>query len=608
MCGIVGGVGPGAPGNEKLQRQLDSIRHRGPDEEGTFVGQGIALGIARLSIIDVSTGQQPVSNQNKTIQLVFNGEIYNFKELRNTLESKGHRFNSQGDSEVLVHLYEEFGLDFVKLIKGMFAIAIWDNRDGSLTLVRDRVGKKPLWYAITPDNTLYFASEVKALLAAGVKTTLREGAVTEIMQLGYINAPLSAYNEIQQLAPATYGIWRNGGWSTKKYWSPDFESKRDITFQDALDETKVLIRAAVERRLISERPLGSFLSGGFDSTVVTAYMAQLMPEKVRTFSIGFTDSRFDESSHARAVAKYLDTEHIEEILNPDPAILLSQLAAIMDQPLADTAVLPTYMLAKFARQEVVVALGGDGGDEVFGGYDRYRAVPVMQKWNPLLQLLTPIGKNEAINSAIKNRKLKRIFSQLHSQPSLGHRYLSVMSASNQYRSESMSQEFLNGFDSPGARDDLSRMARSDFDWYLPGDLLVKADMATMANSLELRSPMLDHDLIEWAISLPTDFKIKGGETKHILKEVARSLVPRELIDRPKMGFAIPCAQWLRTGLKEMSFDLLTDSTAQNRGWFDTKEVTNILDDHMKGRDHELVIWPMLMLELWARTWLDQPSK
>lgn len=614
MCGIAGGVGIRAPRGDALGRQLDSIYHRGPDERGTFFDEGVALGISRLSIIDVGTGQQPVSNESKTIQLVFNGEIYNFASLRQSLASKGHRFRSNGDSEVLVHLYEEYGIEFVKQINGMFAIAIWDTRDKSLTLIRDRMGKKPLWYAFQPDGTLFFGSEVKALIAAGVKTTLRIEAISEVMQFGYVNAPKSAYNEINQLPPASIGIWKNGLWKSRTYWAPDFESENKISYQDALEETKVLIRQAVERRLISERPLGSFLSGGFDSTVVTAYMAQLVPGKVKTFSIGFNDARYDESAYARAVARYIGTEHVEERLSPDPALLLEQLADTLDQPFADSSIIPTFMLSKFASQEVVVALGGDGGDEVFGGYDRYLAIPVMQKWNSLLKIASPLASGIKTRGVVNNRKAKRLLSQVLPQESLADRYLSVLSLgqpnelekllSPSYYSNSAVLEFVQSFGAPGARDDLGHMMRSDFQWYLPGDLLVKADMATMANSLEVRSPLLDHDLVEWSMRLPTSYKIQGRQTKYILKEIARSLVPSELIDRPKMGFAIPRADWLRTGLHTMTHDLLTDSTAKERGWFGQTEVVKVLSDHDAGRDRDSLIWPMLMLELWARTWLD----
>lgn len=614
MCGIAGGAGNSAPNRGQLVRVLDSINHRGPDERGMYLSSGIALGICRLAIIDVGTGQQPVSNEAESIHLVFNGEIYNFMDLRQLLISKGHRFRSKGDSEVLVHLYQEFGIDFVQKIRGMFAIAIWDSRDESLILIRDRMGKKPLWYANVSDGSLFFASEVKAIRKAGVACTLRPEAISEVMTFGYINSPSSAFNEVNQLPPASVGIWKQGIWTTTRYWSPDFSVAEKVSFPEALDQTKVLIKAAVERRLISERPLGSFLSGGYDSTVVTAYMTQLNPGKVKTFSIGFEDPRFDESAHAREIAKYLGTDHVEEKLSPDPALVLQGIAANLDQPFADSSIIPTFMLAKFARREVVVALGGDGGDEVFGGYDRYSAVPAMQNLNKLVKALSPMAKRVTDSGKISHRKVKRVLSQMNSHPTLAARYRAAMSLGSdfelnslltpEFRSNMSIKSFEDDFARSGARDNLSKMLRSDFERYLPGDLLVKADMATMANSLELRSPLLDHELVEWATRLPSEFKIKGGQRKFLLKEVARSLVPKELVDRPKMGFAIPRADWLRTGLREMTYDLLTDATAKNRGWFQMQEVERTISNHMAGRDQDGLLWPMIMLELWARNWLD----
>ena len=614
MCGIAGGVGNSAPSKGELVRILDSIHHRGPDERGMYVDSNIALGICRLAIIDVGTGQQPVSNESGSIHLILNGEIYNFMPLRDLLISKGHKFRSKGDSEVLVHLYEEFGIDFVQKISGMFAIALWDSRDQSLMLIRDRMGKKPLWYSKTSDSSLLFASEVKALIRAGVNPTLRADAISEVMRFGYVNAPHSAYNEIAQLPAASIGVWRDGSWTTSRYWSPDFSRENDVTYHDALDQTKTLIKAAVERRLISERPLGSFLSGGFDSTVVTAYMTQLNPGKVKTFSIGFDDPRYDESKYARAIAQHLGTEHVEEKLSPDPVLILQELAATLDQPFADSSIIPTFMLAKFARREVVVALGGDGGDEIFGGYDRYLATPAMQQLNFAMKAISPLTRRRSLQSRVSNRKLKRILSRMQPHPSLAARSRAVMSleAEAEY-SKLLSAPFLSSLEArnfeadfvrPGARDDLSKILRSDLERYLPGDLLVKADMASMANSLELRAPLLDHELVEWMVSLPSKYKIKGRQTKFILKDIARSLVPKELVDRPKMGFAIPRADWLRDGLREMTYDLLTDATAKDRGWFNPQEVGKVVADHMAGIDRDSLLWPMLMLELWARNWLD----
>ena len=613
MCGIAGGIGLSAPSKLVLDNQLDSIKHRGPDDQGTYVNQGIALGMCRLAIVEIAAGKQPATDERESIHLVFNGEIYNYRELRQELELNGIHCRDSSESEVIINLYLKHGIGFIDKLNGMFAIAINDSRDNSLHLIRDRMGKKPIWITQIQDGSLFFASEVRALLPVRPDRTLRTEMVAEVMQFGYINSPNSAFNEISQVPPGSYLTWRNGSYETEKYWQPDFDTKVSISYEEALSVTKELIEKAVDRRLISERPLGSFLSGGYDSTIVTAYMAKLMSEKVQTYSIGFHSAQYNEAPHAKQVANFLGTNHHEEILSPDPALVVEKISHVLDQPFADSSIVPTYLLAKFARENLIVALGGDGGDEVFGGYDRYLATPVMQKLNPLLGLARS-GLKFAGQQAFGNtRKINRVGSQLSPKESLAARYSSILSLTQpneltmllnksfqSTEAESTRQAQFNS----GTYSSFDRMIRSDLDAYLPGDLLVKVDIATMANSLELRSPMLDVNVVEWGLSLPRKYKIKGFETKHILKDVARSLVPAELIDRPKMGFGIPRAEWLRTGMKELVIDTLTDSTATQRGWFNPKEVSTVINTHMSGEDKDNLIWPMLMLELWARTWLD----
>lgn len=613
MCGIAGGIGPSAPSKLVLDNQLDSIKHRGPDDQGTYVNQGIALGMCRLAIVEIAAGKQPASDQRESIHLVFNGEIYNYRELRQELELSGIHCRDSSESEVIINLYLKHGISFINKLNGMFAIAINDSRDKSLHLIRDRMGKKPIWITQIQDGSLFFASEVRALLPVRPNRTLRTEMVAEVMQYGYINSPNSAFNEISQVPPGSYLTWHDGSYQVAKYWEPDFDTKVSISYEEALSVTKELIEKAVDRRLISERPLGSFLSGGYDSTIVTAYMAKLMSEKVQTYSIGFHSAQYNEAHHAKQVANFLGTNHHEEILSPDPALVVEKISHVLDQPFADSSIVPTYLLAKFARENLIVALGGDGGDEVFGGYDRYLATPVMQKLNPLLGLARS-GLKFAGQQAFGNtRKINRVGSQLSPKESLATRYSSILSLTQPHEltilldksfqsteAESMRQAQFNS----GTYSSFDRMIRSDLDAYLPGDLLVKVDIATMANSLELRSPMLDVNVVEWGLSLPRKYKIKGFETKHILKDVARSLVPAELIDRPKMGFGIPRAEWLRTGMKELVIDTLTDTTATQRGWFNSKEVSRVIDTHMAGEDKDNLIWPILILELWARTWLD----
>jgi asparagine synthase (glutamine-hydrolysing) len=613
MCGITGGIGPSAPQQLLLDAQLKSIEHRGPDDSGTYLNNGIGLGMCRLAIVEIAAGKQPASNTAEQIHIVWNGEIYNYRELRTELEGRGAHFRDSSESEVVINLYLEFGLNFISKLNGMFAIAIHDARDNSLHLIRDRMGKKPLWISQLNDGTLFFASEVRALMLARPDRTLRTEMIAEVMQYGYINSPNSAFNEIHQVPPASVTSWRDGKTTTATYWSADFDSKINISYEDALEVTKELIEAAVSRRLISERPLGSFLSGGYDSTVVTAYMAKLMKERVQTYSIGFHSSAFNEAHHAKQVANFLGTNHHEEILSPDSALVIEKISQVLDQPFADSSIVPTYLLAKFARENLIVVLGGDGGDEVFGGYDRYLATPVMQKLNPFLGLarsgLSFVGKQSFGNT----RKISRVGSQLLAKPSLADRYSSILSLTQphelstllnpNFQTRTAENAFINQF-AAGNISSIDRMIRSDFNAYLPGDLLVKVDIATMAHSLELRSPMLDVNVVEWGVSLPRKYKIKGFETKHILRDVARTLVPANLIDRPKMGFGIPRAEWLRTGMKEIVIDTLTDATVTQRGWFNTIEVRKVIDIHMNGEDKDNLLWPMLMLELWARTWLD----
>jgi asparagine synthase (glutamine-hydrolysing) len=613
MCGITGGVGVSAPSKLLLDAQLKSIEHRGPDDIGSYLNQGISLGMCRLAIVEIASGKQPASDATEKINIVWNGEIYNYRELRSELEQRGVHCRDSSESEVVINLYLEFGLDFINKLNGMFAIAIHDARDNSLHLIRDRMGKKPLWISHLSDGTMFFASEVRALMLARPDRTLRTDMVAEVMQYGYINSPNSAFNEISQVSPASVLTWREGKTYTKKYWKPDFDTKVQIPYEEALEVTKKLIEESVERRLISERPLGSFLSGGYDSTIVTAYMAKLMKEKVQTYSIGFHSAQFNEAHHAKQVANYLGTNHHEEILSPDPALVVEKISHVLDQPFADSSIVPTYLLAKFARENLIVALGGDGGDEIFGGYDRYLATPVMQRLNPVLGLARSGLKFAGQQSIGNTRKINRVGSQLSPKESLAARYSSILSLTQPNELTTMLNPSFQSTVAEDSREEqfnsgkytsFDRMIRSDLDAYLPGDLLVKVDIATMANSLELRSPMLDVNVVEWGLSLPRKYKIKGFETKHILKDVARSLVPANLIDRPKMGFGIPRAEWLRTGMKELVIDTLTDTTATQRGWFNAKEVSKVIDSHMAGEDKDNIIWPMLMLELWARTWLD----
>ena len=574
MCGIAGGVGGRVQSREMLSSQIQKMIHRGPDDSGFFFGEKVSLGMCRLAIVEIESGTQPASHAHEDVHVVWNGEIFNYRELRSILEQRGVKCRTNSESEVIINLFLEFGLNFVTKLNGMFAIAIYDGRDQSLTLVRDRMGKKPLWYTETKDKTLFFASEVKSLLVARPDRTLRSDVVSEVMTYGYVNSPNSSFSEIHQLPPGSTLQWKNGELAIKKYWEPSYTKETNMSYPEALETTKVLIKKAVSDRMIAERPLGSFLSGGFDSTVVTAYMAELSQTKVQTFSIGFKDKRFNEADHAKKVANFLGTEHHEMYIEPDPLLIVEDLSKLMDQPFADQSIIPTYLLSQFAKEHITVALGGDGGDEVFSGYDRYLGTPLMQFMNPTLPAINTFAKIGGKFLSNENRKFKRVLSQLAPSESIATRYSAILSNAQPLELESLitsdfltysaQEKFVSDFNQ-GNFSPHQRMTRSDLNFYLPGDLLHKADMASMGNSLELRSPLLDVNVVEWGLSLPRSYKIKNFETKRILKDVARSLVPNNLIDRPKMGFAIPRANWLRFELKDLVHDTLLDSKALQRG-------------------------------------------
>ena len=427
MCGIAGGAGLVPPTQIQLTKQLDLIDHRGPDGRGEKFGINFSLGMCRLAIVEIQDGAQPVSDKSEKIHLVFNGEIYNYKELQKKYFPNNQELINGSEAALLIGLYEKYGPEFVKLIEGMFAIAIYDVAAEELLLIRDRVGKKPLCYSILSDQTIYFASESKALIEILPKKTLRKSAITEVMTFGHVLGPETAFSEIKFLLPGQMGTFKKGVWNTEMYWQPSFEKSIKINYEEAKEETKRLIFKSVEKRLISERPLGAFLSGGIDSTVVTAVMSKISPGYVNTFSIGFKDKKYDESKYAETIAKFLGTNHKSKIVDPNPTALVHRISKTLDQPFADSSIIPTCELAEFASRDVVVALGGDGGDEVFAGYDRYRAAPALQKLSRAIQLLGPIGPLLAKSGLIKNRRVNRLLSELEPRSSLNASYRSIMS-------------------------------------------------------------------------------------------------------------------------------------------------------------------------------------
>lgn len=609
MCGISGIFSINSIDPDLVPDSIEKISHRGPDETGFFWNPNCVLGICRLSIIDISSGHQPSYNQEKTVVSVFNGEIYNFLELRDRLISRGYRISALGDSALIPFLYQEFGNQFPRQIQGMFAIALYDSRKSKLLLARDRIGKKPLWYSCNRE-TISFSSELKGLLSLGVHRNVNEKVIPEYLQYGYVNAPRSAYKDIEQLPPASILVFEDGKRTVEPYWNISDIPELSISFLEAKEEAKRLIRQAVKTRLVSERPIGSFLSGGIDSTIVTALMKEETVGEVNTYSIGFSESKFDESGFARNISNELGTNHHEICIKADPTLIVETLSKVLDQPFADSSIIPTYLLAQFVSEDLVVALSGDGGDETFAGYDRYRAGKILNAVNPLL-LLNPIMLIPANKFA--NQKFRKLILNSGFQP-LENRYRgfqSLFSAGDLHSilnpdllSQANEDDFCNLWSLSSSSDNVRKMQEIDIRTYLPGDLMFKVDMASMANSIEVRSPFLDYRVVEFGIALPSNLKISSRENKHILREIARDFVPRNLVDRPKKGFAIPQAEWLRKELVELIKDVLLDEKSKSRGWYQFKKVKDLVKLHNSGKQLDNLIWPMLMLELWAKNWID----
>ncbi len=620
MCGIAGYAGRNPPDALALRRMCDALVHRGPDEDGYHLGDGVALGMRRLAIIDVATGRQPVFNEDRTVAIVYNGEVYNFGELRAELEGKGHRFETGSDTECIVHLYEEHGERCVEHLRGMFAFALWDERQRRLLLARDRAGKKPLFYRATADG-IWFASELKALLLEDrLPRAVDPLALHYYLTFGYVPAPQSIIAGVHKLPPAHTLSWCDGTMSERRYWRLAYEPKHDLAEADAVEAVRDIIREATRIRLVSERPLGAFLSGGIDSSLVVAAMAEEGAQPVKTFSIGFEDARYDERSFARLVAQRFATDHEELVVSPDIADLLPRLTWHYDEPFADSSAIPSFYLAEMARRHVVVALNGDGGDESFGGYDRY----VAQRLAARISVGEPLAKvgRRAVGALPSGRhrspmrRMKRFLAFSLTPPAT--RYAEVMSAfTNTDKEQLYSDEMreavgdvdaydlvASALDASGANDPAEAAMDVDVQTYLPGDLLVKMDIATMANSLEARSPLLDHKVMEFAAGLPAGMKIRGRTGKWLLKQAGRGWLPDAVLDRPKMGFGVPVEHWLRHDLRDVVHDALTDTTARSRPYFEAAMVDRLLDEHESGLDHGRKIWTLLCFELWHRTFVD----
>jgi asparagine synthase (glutamine-hydrolysing) len=603
MCGIAGRVGSSGGSGESSRAMVASLTHRGPDGQGFFEKPGVELGMARLAVVDVAGGDQPTFDNSGAIATVFNGEIYNFTELRNSLISRGYRFSSHGDCEVISNLYHLHGRDFVHHLRGMFAIVIWDSRENKLILARDRVGKKPLLYS-HHEGELLFASEARALLRAGVSRDVDFDALHQVLRVGYINAPLTAYKAISALPPATIATFQNGELSFERYWKIDLTEKEKWSYEESFERVKTSLLDAVQIRTVSERTVGAYLSGGVDSSLVSKFLRDTLDGGLNTYSVSFDHESFDESRYAEAVAKEIGSNHQTLSLEVTAGSLQEALGSL-DQPFADSSYFATYFLNKAAREHIVVAFGGDGGDEAMAGYDRYRAIPQLQRLNalmPLLGLGSPLLRS-------RGRRYARLAEQLNRYESLESRYIDAISLVSRHEEEEI---FLPGLPGNGASflqglwrsstgmNAIENLVALDLESYLPGDLLTKADWASMSQSIELRSPMLDHHFLDTCAKVPTAFRANSKTGKILLKELAKREMPGVNFDRPKMGFGIPRAQWLRGQFKDVVRDCLLSSQCRERGWFNHRYLEKQIELHNSGIDRDHIIWPALVIEAWAQ--------
>jgi len=612
MCGISGlaSGGPGGLAVEPLRRMTDALRHRGPDDEGCYVDPGhrALLGHRRLSIIDLASGHQPVFNEDGRVAVVFNGEIYNFQELRAELEGQGHRFATHSDTEVIVHLYEELGAACVARLRGMFAFAIWDERRGELFLARDRVGKKPIYYAVA-NGTLYFASEIHALYEIPeIPRELDYDALDQYLTYSYIPSPRTVYKAIRKLPPAHTLSFGSRGLSLSRYWEPDYREKTTMGYEEALRELRRLLVDAVRVRLVSDVPLGAFLSGGVDSATVVAAMCQSSDRPVKTFSIGFAADEYNELPYAAEVARRYRTEHQEFVVEPNQLDVLGEIVRHYGEPYGDSSAVPTWHLSRVTRQHVTVALNGDGGDELFGGYDWYRNIHLLNVASrPPIGLVARAAARVA--GAALPRRIGRGLSLLGAPEE--RRFQSLRSYLDQKDRETLYHEefrrrlggtaeaYLHERYDRSLPSDYDRMFGADFVSYLPEDLLVKVDRASMAHGLECRSPLLDQELVAFASRLPAEWKIGRGRTKRILKDAVADWFPRGFLDRPKQGFSVPVGNWFKAELQPFVRDRLVDGPFGRLPLVRRERVIQLLREHSTGaRDHETRIWNLLMLSLW----------
>jgi asparagine synthase (glutamine-hydrolysing) len=625
ICGIYGDGGLGEKDRELVRRMCSVIVHRGPDGDGFHDGERAVLGMRRLSIIDLVTGDQPIYNEDRTVAVVYNGEIFNFPELRRDLEARGHKFATRADTEVIVHLYEEEAEGFVHRLNGMFAIALWDEKRRRLVLARDRMGVKPLHYS-ERDGRLFFASEIKSLLAAGEPRDLDPESLARFFAFEYIPAPRSVFKGVRKLPPGHLLIAEAGRSRIVPYWNVAYRPSAGIlgTRTDARSEDDIArelaerLKESVRKRLISDVPLGVFLSGGMDSSTVTALMAENAPGRIKTFSIGFKEESFDEIPYARRVAEAFGTAHTEFVVESSMVRdLVPTLMGYLDEPLADASVIPTYLISKLAREHVTVALAGDGGDELFCGYDTYKAWRVARTWRKLPRFIrSGLARRVAgLLPASKKRlsfefKAKKFLAGIDYPPEIANT-IWWGAYPPEERAKLLAPDFAASLrEDPyepigdhlrvySPKDELDRICYLDLKLYLQDDLLVKVDRMSMANSLEIRVPFLDYTFVEFAASIPNSLKLRGMQTKYILKKAMAERLSAEIRNRPKIGFDIPLGPWLRGELKSFAQDVLAPANLRKHGFLNEAYVARVLDEHLSGRhNHRQLLWPLLIFQFW----------
>ena len=595
----------------------DVMGHRGPDGEGIYVGSGAALGMRRLAVLDLETGDQPVTNDAGTVHAVFNGEIYNYIELRSELVAKGYALHGSGDSEIIPHLYDEYGLEFVTRLNGMFAIALWDSQCRRLLLLRDRLGIKPLFYSVR-NGALYFASEVKCILAAGGSAArIDPRGVDQLLTFECTVAPTTLFDDVKKLTPGSWLTWHQGTLCSGRFWSPDDAGEPLHSAPDEIAERlRYTFTAAVKRQLASDVPLGAFLSGGVDSSIMVAAMSEVSPRPPLTFSVGFGEASYSELRHARAVADHCGTRHHEELLTPDFLSLLPDVVAQLDQPIADFSVFPTLLVSRMARTHVTVALGGDGADELFAGYDAYAADRYAARtldWLPRslrasmerAARLLPLsegkrGPGNQLRRFLEGASLPAEWHHMRWMVALGDATrLRLYRDGFRAQVADKAREVVREAFRPAGGDSLAEQMRCDLRLYLPDNILTKIDSMSMATSLEARVPYLDNEVVDLALSIPSRLKLRGGVRKWILKKAFAGRLPPAILQRGKEGFSMPMKNWLNGGWNPLMHELLCRENLVRDGLFDGAHVENMMREHeTRARNHSHVLWALMVFQLW----------